>query len=223
MQITGARHWSRVSRIVQQRHTRVERAHTRIRYFLKVSTSHFPHIADQTMPPDLVEQPAHATADTFLHRRPLSSADLAAGGATACLARSAAARVRPPGRCVAPPPTSRSVRRETGTARYTPMQYSSALMVCYAAPYFLLSLSDYASVLLFTWGLYERAHIIRYFPPLASALMVCCAAHLGGPVAPHVGGRRAVVDVDSRKLVQHRLAHARRELTDEAPEDMPAR
>jgi hypothetical protein len=37
----------------------------------------------------------------------------------------------------------------------------------------LLSLSDYALVLLFmwrfVWGLYERAHIIRYFPPLASA------------------------------------------------------
>ena len=34
----------------------------------------------------------------------------------------------------------------------------------------LLSLSDYASVLLFiwgvVWGLYERAHTIRYFPPL---------------------------------------------------------
>jgi hypothetical protein len=35
----------------------------------------------------------------------------------------------------------------------------------------LLYLSDYASVLLFiwrfVWGLYERAHIVRYFPPVA--------------------------------------------------------
>jgi hypothetical protein len=37
----------------------------------------------------------------------------------------------------------------------------------------ILSLSDYASVFLFiwrfVWGVYERAHIIRYFPPLQTS------------------------------------------------------
>jgi hypothetical protein len=50
----------------------------------------------------------------------------------------------------------------------------------------VLSLSDYAYVLLFiwrfVWGLYERAHIIRYFPPSLAG-----EARLGRVLRRHAG------------------------------------